>query len=85
MCGLYSSAPKDPLDTLNGFAQRDLVGRMLRKEPSRVLPRQFGKACVLEFPRAVWETSLGGNLLRIESRIALGCKLVNIRRERRSR
>src|SRR5271170_3196253 len=44
MCWLYSSAPKNPLDTLNGFAQRDLVRRMLRKEPSRVVARQFGQA-----------------------------------------
>jgi hypothetical protein len=82
MCGLYSSAPKDPLDTLNGFAQRDLVGRMLRKEPSRVIPRQFGVAPVLEFPRAVWESSLAEICSESKAELRLGCKLVNIRRER---
>src|SRR5208337_5337953 len=41
MCGLYSSAPKDPLDTLNASAQRDMVRRMLSKDPAHVLPRQM--------------------------------------------
>jgi hypothetical protein len=81
MCGLYSSAPKDPLDTLNGFAQRDVVRRMLVKEPSRVIPRQFGQAPVLEFPRAVWETSLADICAESRAELRLGCKLVNIRRE----
>jgi FAD-dependent oxidoreductase family protein len=81
MCGLYSSAPKNPLDTLNGFAQRDLVRRMLRKDPSHVIPRQFGPAPVLEFPRAVWESSLAEICSESNAQLRLGCKLVNIRRE----
>jgi hypothetical protein len=82
MCGLYSSAPQNPLDTLNAFAQRDLVRRMLRKDPSHVIPRQFGLAPVLEFPRAVWESSLAEICSESNAELRLGCKLVNIRRER---
>jgi hypothetical protein len=81
MCGLYSSAPKDPLDTLNEFAQRDLVQRMVQKDPSRVIPRQFGPAPVLEFPRAVWESSLADICAESNADLRLGCKLINIRRE----
>jgi len=81
MCGLYSSAPKDPLDTLNDFAQRDLVRRMIRKDPSHVIPRQFGPAPVLEFPRAVWETSLADICADSKADLRLNCKLINIRRE----
>ena len=66
MCGLYSAAPRDPLDTLNDFAQRDLVRRMLRKEPSQVIPRQFGQAPVLEFPRGGLGKLPGRNLFGIE-------------------
>jgi hypothetical protein len=82
MCGLYSSAPKNPLDTLNDFAQRDLVRRMLCKDPSRVIPRQFGQAPVLEFPRALWESSLADICSESNADLRLGCRLINIHRER---
>ena len=82
MCGLYSSLPKDPLDTLNDFTQRDLVRRMLRKEPAHVIPRQFGQAPVLEFPRAVWESSLAEICAESNADLRLGCRLVDIRREK---
>src|SRR5580693_8936119 len=49
MCGLYAGEPKGPLDTLNDGAQREIVRRMLAKAPSQVLPKQMGKAWVLEF------------------------------------
>ena len=81
MCGLYSSAPKNPLDTLNDFAQRDLVRRMIRKDGSHVIPRQFGPAPVLEFPRAAWESSLADICAESKADLRLACKLTNIRRE----
>ena len=81
MCGLYSTLPKNPLETLNGFTQRDVIERMLRKDASRVIPRQFGIAPVLEFPRAIWESSLADICSESHADLRLGCRLINIRRE----
>jgi FAD dependent oxidoreductase len=81
MCGLYASLPKDPLDTLNGHAQRDLVRRMLRKDPTHIIPRQLGKAPVLEFPRIVWESSLADICAESKADLRLNCRLINILRE----
>ncbi|MGD0390336.1 MAG: FAD-dependent oxidoreductase [Tepidisphaeraceae bacterium] len=81
MCGLYASAPKDPLDTLNAFAQRDMVRRMLTKEPSGVLPRQMGKAWVLEFPAPVWESALAEICAESNADVRLGCRIAAVRRQ----
>ncbi|MGA2439905.1 MAG: FAD-dependent oxidoreductase [Tepidisphaeraceae bacterium] len=81
MCGLYSSAPKDPLDTLNASAQRDIVRRMLAKEPSRVLPRQMGKAWVLEFLAPAWESSLAEICAESNADVRLGCRITALRRQ----
>jgi hypothetical protein len=81
MCGLYSAAPDNPLDTLNDFTQRDLVRRMLEKDPSHVTPRQFGLAPVLEFPRPVWESSLADICSESGADLRLNSRLTNIRRE----
>jgi hypothetical protein len=58
LCGLYASLPHHPSETLNGGLQRELVTRMCRQTPPAVIPRQFGKACVLEFPPTTWESCL---------------------------
>jgi hypothetical protein len=58
LCGLYSAQPRHPSETLNGGLQRELVTRMWRQAPTAVIPRQFGKACVLEFPPTGWESAL---------------------------
>ena len=81
MCGLYSSAPKNPLDTLNAFAQRDIVRRMLAKEPSRVLTRQMGKAWVLEFPAPAWESALAEICAESHADLRLGCRITAVRRQ----
>ncbi|MGD0138421.1 MAG: FAD-dependent oxidoreductase [Tepidisphaeraceae bacterium] len=81
MCGLYSSAPKDPLDTLNASAQRDMVRRMLTMEPTRVLPRQMGKAWVLEFPAPAWESALAQICAESNAELRLGCRIAAVRRQ----
>jgi 2-polyprenyl-6-methoxyphenol hydroxylase-like FAD-dependent oxidoreductase len=81
MCGLYSSAPKDPLDTLNGSAQRDMVRRMLTKAPSGVIPRQMGKAWVLEFPAPAWESALAEICAESNADVRLGCRIAALRRQ----
>jgi 2-polyprenyl-6-methoxyphenol hydroxylase-like FAD-dependent oxidoreductase len=81
MCGLYSSAPEDALDTLNASAQRDMVRRMLAKEPSRVLPRQMGKAWVLEFPAPAWESALAEICAESNADVRLGCRITAVRRQ----
>ena len=81
MCGLYSSAPKDPLDTLNASAQRDIVRRMLTREPARVLTRQMGKAWVLEFPAPAWESSLAEICAESNADVRLGCRVAALRRQ----
>jgi 2-polyprenyl-6-methoxyphenol hydroxylase-like FAD-dependent oxidoreductase len=81
MCGLYSSAPKDPLDTLNASAQRDMVRRMLSKDPAHVLPRQMGKAWVLEFPAAAWESALAQICAESNADVRLGCRIAALRRQ----
>jgi hypothetical protein len=58
MCGLYASAPRDPVDTLNDGVQREVVRRMIQKEPGTVRPKEMGKAWVLEFPTPQWEAVL---------------------------
>jgi hypothetical protein len=81
MCGLYSAAPNDPTDTLNGSAQRDVIRRMMMKEPSRVVPRQLGKAWVLEFPASAWARSLGEICDESKAEVLLGTKVAAVRRE----
>jgi hypothetical protein len=81
MCGLYAGEPKDPLDTLNDGAQREIVRRMLGKEPSRVLPRQMGKAWVLEFPTAAWDEALREMAAESGAEICLGAFVSGVRRE----
>jgi hypothetical protein len=58
LCGLYRQAPASPLDTLNAGAQREVIEHMIRSEPKRVILKQLGKTCVLEFPAAVYEAAL---------------------------
>ena len=58
LCGLYSHAPQDPLDTLNGGVQRAVIARMLQKSSQSVRHRQLGQAWVLEFPTALWVAAL---------------------------
>jgi hypothetical protein len=81
MCGLYSAAPTDPTDTLNGNAQRDVIRRMMAKEPSRVIPRQLGKAWVLEFPATAWAESLGDIAREAKADVLLESKVAALRRE----
>jgi len=81
MCGLYSSLPDTPLDTLNDFTQRDIVRRMMKIAPSQVMPRLFGKAPVLEFPRSVWLQSLGEICEESGADLRLNCRLTEVRRE----
>jgi 2-polyprenyl-6-methoxyphenol hydroxylase-like FAD-dependent oxidoreductase len=82
MCGLYSSLPKNPLDTLNDFAQRDLVRRMMEKDRQHVVPRLFGQAPVLEFPRAVWESALADMCAESKADLRLSCRVLNVKREK---
>ncbi|HEX4054729.1 MAG TPA: FAD-dependent oxidoreductase [Tepidisphaeraceae bacterium] len=81
MCGLYSHAPQTALDTLNDSAQRNIVEKMLGKEPTEVRPRQFGKAWVLEFPASTWETALSDLCSEAKIDVQLDCRVTNVRRE----
>src|ERR1700722_2675101 len=81
MCGLYASAPDNPLDTLNGNAQRDIVRRMMEKEPPRVIPCRLGKASVLEFPAVAWEQSLAEICAESKADLQLGSRITAVRRE----
>ncbi len=81
MCGLYSHEPSGAMDTLNGSIQRDIVRRMIEKEPQAVVPRRFGKAWVLEFPAAAWESSLGEICAEADIEQRLGRGVVAIRRD----
>ncbi len=81
MCGLYSQAPKNPLDTLNGSAQRNIVEKMLRKEPTDVRTRQFGKAWVLEFPASAWEAALSDLCAEAKIDVQMDCRVANVRRD----
>jgi FAD dependent oxidoreductase len=82
MCGLYSGPPKNVLDTLNGSAQRIIVERMLRKEPTSVIPRQFGKAWVLEFPASAWEAALSEICSETKIDLRMGSRVIAVKRER---
>ena len=81
MCGLYSQAPEDIADTLNDSAQRDVVRRMVSKQPSDVRARQFGKAWVLEFPVAAWEASLHEICDRWQIDVQMGCSVIAVQRQ----
>jgi len=81
MCGLYSGPPKNVLDTLNASAQRSIVERMLRREPKSVIPRQFGKAWVLEFPASAWEAALEEICTEAKIDLRLGCRVMAVRRD----
>ena len=81
MCGLYSRTPRDPLDTLNDGAQRDVVRRMLDKDPPYVRPREMGKAWVLEFPTALWESSLAQIVAESNADLRLNSRVTELRRE----
>lgn len=81
MCGLYSHAPQNAMDTLNGSAQRNIVEKMHRKEPSEVRPRQFGKAWVLEFPASAWEAALSDLCADAKIDVQMDCRVTNVRRE----
>ncbi len=81
MCGLYSGPPNNVLDTLNASAQRGIVERMLRKEPKSVIPRQFGKAWVLEFPASAWEAALAEICTEAKIDLRMGCRVTAVRRE----
>jgi 2-polyprenyl-6-methoxyphenol hydroxylase-like FAD-dependent oxidoreductase len=81
MCGLYSRAPQNALDTLNGSAQRNIIERMLRKAPSSVLPRQFGKAWVLEFAASAWETSLSEICADARIDLQMNCRVTAVHRQ----
>jgi len=81
MCGLYAALPRDPLDTLNDFVQRDVVRRMLDEDRAHVIPRLLGIAPVLEFPRAVWESSLADICSESTCDLRLNCRVTNLRRE----
>lgn len=81
MCGLYSREPTDVLETLNDSAQREIVERMLRKEPSLVRPRQFGKAWVLEFPAWAWERTLSEICSEAKIDLRMGSRVTAVRRE----
>jgi len=81
MCGLYSQAPKNVLDTLNGSAQRNIVQRMVCREPSKVQPRQFGKAWVLEFPVAAWESTLSEICSEAKIDLRMGTSVTAVRRQ----
>jgi hypothetical protein len=61
LCGLYAGGgggPESPLHTLNEGVQRELVARMVARDPHGVVPRQMGQVWVLEFPLAAWEAAL---------------------------
>ncbi|MGD0461144.1 MAG: FAD-dependent oxidoreductase [Tepidisphaeraceae bacterium] len=81
MCGLYSGPPKNVLDTLNASAQRNIVERMQRKEPKSVIPRQFGKAWVLEFPASAWEAALSEICSEAKIDLRMGCRVTAVRRD----
>jgi FAD dependent oxidoreductase len=80
MCGLYSGPPKNVLDTLNN-SQRNIIERMVRKEPTSVIPRQFGKSWVLEFPATAWEAALAETCSESNIDLRMGCKVTAVRRE----
>jgi hypothetical protein len=81
MCGLYAHAPQNALDTLNDCAQREIVRKMMRKDPSSVLPRRFGKAWVLEFPAVAWEASLAEICAEANVDLQLRSRVTAVRRQ----
>ena len=81
MCGLYAQAPSNPRETLNAGVQRDLVSRMLEKNPAAVQPKQMGKAWVLEFPTNIWEESLAEICAQSEADLHLGSRVTEVRRQ----
>jgi hypothetical protein len=81
ICGLYSQAPKNPLDTLNGDAQRRIVELMVQKEPAAVRTRQFGKAWVLEFPGTAWQHALSSVAANANIHLCLNTRVSAIARD----
>ncbi|HEY1922917.1 MAG TPA: FAD-dependent oxidoreductase [Tepidisphaeraceae bacterium] len=80
MCGLYSGPPKNVLDTLNG-SQCNIIERMLRKEAASVMPRQLGKAWVLEFPASAWEAALAETCAESKIDLRMGSRVTAVQRE----
>jgi hypothetical protein len=80
MCGLYASAPQDPLDTLNDGVQREVVRRMMQREPTAVRPKEMGKAWVLEFPTPQWEAVLGELVTESGAELHLATMVTEVRR-----
>jgi hypothetical protein len=56
---------------------------MLRKEPKSVIPRQFGKAWVLEFPASAWEAALSEICSDAKIDLQMGKRVTAVRREGR--
>lgn len=81
MCGLYSRAPQNVLDTLNDSAQREFIVKMVAKDPRSVVPRQLGKAWVLEFPASAWETTLWEICSEAKIDLRMECRVTGVRRD----
>jgi hypothetical protein len=81
MCGLYSQAPRNVLDTLNDSAQRKFIEKMVAKDPKTVVPRQLGKAWVLEFPASTWEASLSEICSEAKIDLRMDSRVISVRRE----
>jgi 2-polyprenyl-6-methoxyphenol hydroxylase-like FAD-dependent oxidoreductase len=81
MCGLYSREPTGPLDTLNDGVQRDVIRRMVEKDPTRVVPRNMGKAWVLEFLGALWEKTLDEICEESKADVRMGYLVSDIQHE----
>ena len=80
LCGLYAGAPENPCDTLNAGVQRDLVARMVARDPAAVVVRQLGQVWVLEFPPTAWEAALAELCTEAQVTVRLGVPVTEVRR-----
>lgn len=81
LCGLYATAPRSPVDTLNAGTQRDVIAHMQLLAPDAVLPKQIGKTWVLEFPAAVYEKALLNCCARPNIQLLTDTRLMGLRRQ----
>jgi hypothetical protein len=81
LCGLYSQQPTSPLETLNAGSQREVVAHMMQADPTRVVPKQLGKTCVLEFPAAAYEAALLHLVTKPNIDRRMSTRLTAVRRE----
>jgi glycine/D-amino acid oxidase-like deaminating enzyme len=81
ICGLYADVPRNALDTLNADAQRDLISRIAAIAPMQTVPKQLGKAWVLEFPAPAWDSALQQMCDESSADVQLGVRATAVRRD----